>query len=192
MSHILHSFRIVGRFSPANGLKLVPCSLAQPNQSAQLHSVKIEGHPIRDYEPWPYKTRPYRWYHQIYEHTTKRMNENSKIVVVEGNIGTDKAGLCKKIAEEFDMLFLPDVSEDAIFINESGFDLRELNPRLGEDRYYDLKDLYTAKNPKDVMGYGRTQLRMFELRFFNYIAALRHLFNTGKYFVTITSNNFIG
>lgn len=181
MSHILHSVRVIGRFPSANCLKLVPSTLASSgDQTAQLHSVKIEGHPVRDYAPWPYKSRPYRWYHQIYEHTTKRMNENSKIVVVEGNIGTDKTSVAKKISEEFDMLYLPDVREEAYFINENGFDQRELNSRLGGDRFYDLKDLYSAKNPEDALGYGRTQLKMFELRFFNYIAALRHLLNTGK------------
>jgi cytidylate kinase len=49
----------------------------------------------------------YTGFHPLWEGTTKRFDENSKIIVVDGNIGTDKVTVAKKIAEEFDMLFLP-------------------------------------------------------------------------------------
>ncbi|XP_052095448.1 NADH dehydrogenase [ubiquinone] 1 alpha subcomplex subunit 10, mitochondrial-like [Mytilus californianus] len=183
MANILHSVKFIGRISSLDGLKLLPAAVnTSVTQIAKLHSAKdtINPLPAKLYPPWDYKNKPYHWMHQIYEHTTKRLDENSKIIIVEGSIGTDKVRVGKKIAEEFDMLFLPDVPEEAIFVNENGFDQRELNPRLGEDRFYDLKDLYTAKQPQDVLGFGRTQLEMFKKRFFNYNLALRHLLNTGQ------------
>ncbi|CAC5411237.1 NDUFA10 [Mytilus coruscus] len=162
MANILHSVKFIGRISSLDGLKLLPAAVnISVTQIAKLHSAKdtINPLPAKLYPPWDYKNKPYHWMHQIYEHTTKRLDENSKIIIVEGNI---------------------DVPEEAIFVNENGFDQRELNPRLGEDRFYDLKDLYTAKRPQDVLGFGRTQLEMFKKRFFNYNLALRHLLNTGQ------------
>jgi hypothetical protein len=44
---------------------------------------------------------------------------------------------------------------------------------------YDLTDLYKAKDPKEVYGFGRSQVEFYKKRLYRYVAALRHLFATG-------------
>lgn len=60
----------------------------------------------------------------MYEDTQDHFDENSRIIVVEGNIGVGKSYLAKKIAEELDFLLFPEATMDFKYIDDQGFDLR--------------------------------------------------------------------
>lgn len=185
MANKLYNVRLIGKISSLTsvaGRKLLPAAVScSQTQIAKLHSVLLQGQSYkRLYEPYDYVNKIYTGFHPLWEGTTKRFDENSKIIVVDGNIGTDKVSVAKKIAEEFDMLFLPDITQDEVFINKNGFDQRNFNVRLQKsDRFYDLTDLYKAKDPKEVYGFGRSQVEFYKKRLYRYISALRHLFATG-------------
>ena len=43
----------------------------------------------------------------MFDYTTDRLDEYSRIIVVDGNIGAGKTTVAKTIAKAFDMLYLP-------------------------------------------------------------------------------------
>lgn len=50
--------------------------------------------------------------------------------MVEGPIASGKTEFAKKLANELDMYYLPQASMDDVYINEYGFDMRELDNQL--------------------------------------------------------------
>ena len=74
--------------------------------------------------PWPYETVRYTLWDTLWDRTPERFDENSRIIVVDGNIGVGKSYLAKKLAEELDMLLFPEPTMDFMYIDDTGFDLR--------------------------------------------------------------------
>ena len=48
------------------------------------------------------------------------MDDSSRIILVEGNIGAGKSKLCKELAEQLDFLYVPEFSMEKILINGDG------------------------------------------------------------------------
>lgn len=127
--------------------------------------------------PFPYKEKKYNWYYQLFDRTVDRFNENTKVLVVDGPIGAGKSSFAKELAEDLDMLYIPEADLDSEYINGYGYDLRQLNSKLPPAaQYFDVKDF--TRNPKHPNA-GIMQLEMQQLRFSQYIDALAHLLNTG-------------
>ena len=101
---------------------------------------------------------------------------------VDGNIASGKTEFAKKLAESFDLLYIPDVHPDEVWLNEEGFDMRELDDQfsVGPNKSYDLEKFFTDKNAKNLR-VGRPQMLLYHKRFFNYVRALEHMLNTGEY-----------
>lgn len=120
----------------------------------------------------------------LLDRTYKRLNENSKVLVVEGSIGVGKAGFAKKLAEAFDLKFVPDVSEDDIWIAELGdelIDLREYNAFLPDSaKFYTLPMLFNDPDPINKGKPLALQYQYLIARHWNYCVEMSHLFNTGK------------
>jgi len=80
------------------------------------------------------------WYGLI-DGTRKRLDENSKVIVVEGPPCCGKTELAKTIAADLDMEHYPMFTMDDYFLNRYGFDRRNLDPQLpARIRSYDMNN----------------------------------------------------
>lgn len=106
------------------------------------------------------------------------MNGNSKVICVEGPIAAGKTKLAKEIAAEMGMLYVPEASMDNYYINPYGWDMRRLDKILPDDvKSYDVANF--CADPRHLNA-GAFQLRMYIIRYEQYIDALAHLFSTGQ------------
>lgn len=59
--------------------------------------------------PYDYKNKDYGFISAIFDKTTKRFDENSKLIVIEGPIAAGKSKFAKELADELEMLYMPAV-----------------------------------------------------------------------------------
>jgi len=169
---------VQGPISGSLNLGRAPC---QVTRVATL--VATHGETLPNYDPWPYKEKKYTTIHEFLDNTSKRINENSKVIIVEGNIGVGKNEFAKRLANNFGMKYFNPVEEAECFgatIIKGSFDMRELNELLPPNaQCYDLKQFYSESNPKRGT-IGRFQLSMYKKRVYVYQEALLHLLSTGQ------------
>ena len=154
-----------------------PAAAATPIQVAGLKATYGEKYPY--VQPFPYKEKKFYWFSQFFDNAKKRMCENSKIITVDGNLGVGKNEFAQRLAKEFDLQFIPAVSDQSCF-KIHGFNMLELNPIL-EDRMklYDWEAFLKDENYK--RGFvGRLQLSWYVQKMQTYAFALQHLYHTGK------------
>jgi len=128
--------------------------------------------------PWPYKQKPYKGLMSFFDVTRSRWDDNSKLVVVEGPPGAGKEAVARALAEEFEMQYMPAASGELAFVNEYGYDERELNDRLPFRTQF-LEPKHFLANPHDER-LGQMQLNWYEFKLSQYCDALAHLMNTGQ------------
>ncbi|XP_044748952.1 NADH dehydrogenase [ubiquinone] 1 alpha subcomplex subunit 10, mitochondrial [Coccinella septempunctata] len=129
-------------------------------------------------KPWPYKEKKYTFLHQFLDKTTSRFDENSKVIVVEGPIASGKSAFAKQLAEDLDMLYMPEANLDMVYINEYGFDFKSLDNQLPDVcKSFDVKNF--LMNPRHSM-VAPFQVDQYCIKFNQYIDALAHLFSTGQ------------
>lgn len=129
-------------------------------------------------KPYPYKTKSYGVFQSFFDKTSHRMNGNSKVICVEGPIASGKTMLAKKIAAEMGMLYVPEANMDRYYINPYGWDMRRLNKILPDDvKSFDIQNF--CADPRHANA-GAFQLRMYIIRYEQYIDALAHLLSTGQ------------
>ncbi|KAF5274863.1 hypothetical protein FQA39_LY07045 [Lamprigera yunnana] len=134
--------------------------------------------PIWKPNPWPYKTKRYNLFHYLYDKTSKRIDENSKIIVVEGSVATGKTELAKCLAEDLDMLYLPEANQDMLYTNSYGFNFKTLDCELpAKLRSFDIPDFLC--NPRHNLS-AIFQIRQYIVKLTQYIDALAHLLSTGQ------------
>ncbi|RZB38886.1 NADH dehydrogenase [ubiquinone] 1 alpha subcomplex subunit 10, mitochondrial [Asbolus verrucosus] len=128
--------------------------------------------------PWNYKEKSYTILNYWIDRTTSRLDENSKIIVVEGPVAAGKTKFAKELAAELDMLYMPEANLDMVYINPYGYDLRQLDEQLPEScRSFDIKNfLITPKH----MNTAAFQLHQYHTKYSQYIDALAHLLSTGQ------------
>ena len=133
-------------------------------------------------KPFPYKTKKFTFIRSLLEYTSARLNENSRIIMIEGPPCVGKTEFAKKLADNFKLLYLPAVTEEDMFI-QNGFDIRQLNDLMPTDhmRVYDLDMFYAEPDPKNMMLFGSTQVSFFKARWYQYLDALIHVLSTGKF-----------
>lgn len=85
-----------------------------------------------------------------------------QIILVEGPIAAGKTDFAKKLADELDMYYLPQASMDDVYINEYGYDMRELDSKLppGAQSFDEKKFLNDPKNRLTSV----LQMNMFGLK----------------------------
>jgi NADH dehydrogenase (ubiquinone) 1 alpha subcomplex subunit 10 len=153
---------------------------------ATLKATYGEKYPYS--EPFPYWKKKYGLSAMFFDRTIPRLNENSKVLVVEGNIGVGKAEFAQRLAKEFDLKFIGPSSDTAIYTgNDYKFDVRALDPLLPEaTRSYDLKRFLSDKHPEKGT-VGRMMLEWYPFKFFEYAEALKHVVSTGQGVVMVRS-----
>ena len=55
-------------------------------------------------DPYPYLEKKFRYFTQLTDRTTPRLDENSKLIAVEGAHCIGKTDFAKELAEEFEMV----------------------------------------------------------------------------------------
>jgi NADH dehydrogenase (ubiquinone) 1 alpha subcomplex subunit 10 len=155
-------------------------------QVATLKATFGEKYPYS--KAWPYETRKFNLFHEIYDNSIARINENSKVIVVEGNVGAGKNEFAKRLAKNFDLRYIPGVTEDFAFTNnEHKFDLRCTDDLLTESaQQYTNKKLFHDAKPESGIA-GKLQFLFYKARFDQYYKALLHLFSTGQGVVVVRS-----
>lgn len=148
-------------------------------QSCSISSKSMRGGPrIPKAKPYPYLEKKYGVFQAMFDKTSHRMDENSKLICVEGPIAAGKSKLAKELAEELDMLYVPPANMDEVFVNHYGFDMRKLDDQLPEMcRSFDEKNF--CRDPNHPLA-AQFQIRMYMIRFSQYIDALAHILSTGQ------------
>ncbi|KAA0194113.1 NADH dehydrogenase [ubiquinone] 1 alpha subcomplex subunit [Fasciolopsis buskii] len=136
--------------------------------------------------PFDYMAKHFSMIKSMIDPTHARLNENSKVVVVEGNIASGKSALASKLAAHFGMVYFPDPTEDDIFTVNCcpPFDLRVHNALLPDSAKYYTTEMFW--NEPDLINKGKPlylQYQYYIQRYWNYLKALCNLFNTGRGFV---------
>jgi len=139
-------------------------------------------------KPFPYERKKYGLLESFYDKTIPRLNENSKVIVVEGNVGVGKTEFARKLATDFDMKFFPQSTDRDCFIRDDyGFDMRKLDEMLPPSaQSYDLAKFYADKHPEKGL-VGKLQLQWYEKKYRDYMDALKHLLSTGQGVVLVRS-----
>jgi len=185
----LAGFFGVVRVNPKAAVSVVPAAtLVIPRNRVPGHwpgAMQILHEPRTDrIPPWNYKNRPLNNFWKFFDTTTDRLDEYSRIIVVDGNIGAGKTTIAKEVAKAFDMIYLPEPDSRLIYNNDApmNFDLRDpvfqakLHPR---NRKYDLEDFYTDPQKRPARA-AELQLEFYKLRYHQYAEACLHLLSTGQ------------
>ncbi|XP_037510492.1 NADH dehydrogenase [ubiquinone] 1 alpha subcomplex subunit 10, mitochondrial [Rhipicephalus sanguineus] len=150
-----------------------------------VHMQQVAGMKTRAFrervpkpKPFPYETKEYKSWRSLFDETLSRFDENTRLIVVEGNIGSGKSALAKTIAEEFELKHVPEVCLDNFYVDDYGFDYRSVNNLLPEScRMFDMKQFY--QDPHNIV-VAKMQMLIYTLRFEQYVDALVHIMNTGQ------------
>lgn len=146
------------------------------------------GAPYPYQDPFPYKEKKFTIITEHFDYTKPRFNENTKVILVEGNLASGKHEFAEKLAKGFDLKYFPATPEDNCFKLEwNNYDLREFNQFLPKrSQYYDLEDFLTDPHPQSGR-IGQLQIALLTQKFKTYCNALTHLFNTGQGVVLVRS-----
>ncbi|XP_068155485.1 NADH dehydrogenase [ubiquinone] 1 alpha subcomplex subunit 10, mitochondrial [Drosophila tropicalis] len=178
--------RLVSRGAVASGPSSNALLKAQTNAlpAAFMQKCNISGKTMRGgprvpkAAPYPYKTKKYSVINAFFDKTSKRFDENSKVICVEGPVAAGKTKFAKELAEELDMQYFPAVDMDLIYINPYGYDMRQLDAQMPPScRSFDVKNF--CQDPNHDLA-ALFQIRMYMLRYSQYIDALQHIFSTGQ------------
>ncbi|XP_022708728.1 NADH dehydrogenase [ubiquinone] 1 alpha subcomplex subunit 10, mitochondrial-like [Varroa jacobsoni] len=159
----------------SQSIRLLPAIVMTERRAGITHKSLRKP---KDIKPFPYETKKYGVIQGFLDDTAKRLDENSRIIVVEGSICSGKSTLAKTIAEEFDFLHFPEVNMDMQFIDDTGFDVRSLQHVFPDIlRPFDEKLFYERPDSKMVANF-RNELLFIRIE--QYCDAMAHLLNTGQ------------
>lgn len=161
---------------------LCPSSV-QLVQVASITSAGGKPRP-RTYKAFDYRKRMFRFINQPFDRTARRLDENSKVIVIDGPIASGKNEFGRRLAKQLDFKFVPQSDPMALHkCGDYGLTYQDLDEFLPErHRIYDLKWFYADQKSKVADGGGRAgalQLDYFASRLFTYNDALLHLLSTG-------------
>lgn len=167
--------RLMGKKSPflsVTSITHVPqCGIAGREMRA---CMKQDPKP----EPFDYETKNYTYLRSLFDRTTLRFDQNSKVVVVEGPVAVGKTEFAAQLAKELDMKHYPEPNMDYHYIRPTGVNLRDLDHLIPEDtRTFDHKNF--CLDPTNRLA-ANFQIMMYSARYSQYIDALAHVLNTGQ------------
>ncbi|XP_014280804.1 NADH dehydrogenase [ubiquinone] 1 alpha subcomplex subunit 10, mitochondrial [Halyomorpha halys] len=128
--------------------------------------------------PFPYKEKTYGPIRSLFDKTIPRLDENSKIIVVEGSVAVGKTDFAKALAEDLDFYHIEDATMDIVYKNSYGDDFRVFDHKLPLSmQSYDEKKFCQEPKHLNTAAY---QIWMYRLRYSLYVDALAHLLSTGQ------------
>lgn len=137
--------------------------------------------PVNKPPPFPYKEKRYNFFRALFDPTESRLDENSKLIIVEGPPAAGKGLLAKELADDLGMAYFPSPTMAENYINEYGYDLRQLDDQLPAScKSYDENDF--LRDPMRMNGSkaARFQLSKLTFRYQRHLEALAHILNTGQ------------
>lgn len=164
--------------SPTRGSQIAACTFVQHrNVSGKNLRASQAPRPPKP-APFDYVNKDYTMIRSWFDRTTHRLDENSKVIVVEGPIAVGKTAFAKALAEDLGMQHYPEANMDYHYIRPNGCDLRMFDCQIPEDtRTYDHVNFNENPLHRNAAAF---QIMMYEARYAQYIDALAHLFNTGQ------------
>lgn len=163
---------------------LAAAALNNKVPSANIYS-KSSGNIQPRMKPWDYKRFGFSYLLSLVDGTTKRFNDNSKLLVVEGPPAIGKTEFAKAVADELDMKFVPGFTMDDFYINAYGYDLRDLDYKVEHERVKTYDEKKFAQDPTGQSGgLDRMLMNMHLQRYIQHMEILEHIFNTGEGVVT--------
>lgn len=154
-------------------------------QVAYLQAMHGEKYPYL--KAWPYETKRFTVWNEYFDYSVDRLNEQSKVIVVEGNVGSGKNDFARRLAWNFDMKYVPGVTDDDIFTIPNGFDMRSLDYMLPETaQNYTVKSFVQDPHP-ETGAPGNLQMLYYMKRYHAYARALLHCLSTGQGVVVVRS-----
>lgn len=164
-----------------NNLTRQLCKVTATNNVMQLAFISHKSKRVdrRRVPPFDYLNKEYGFWAQLFDPMVDRCSdENSKVIVVEGPIAAGKSKVAAKLAEEFEMVYLPPPTFDEFYITEYGYDLRSLDDRLSpSSQSCDVQKFLTDPYHPNVPMF---QFHYFQFKFDQYITTLLHLLSTGQ------------
>ncbi|KAI1708843.1 deoxynucleoside kinase domain-containing protein [Ditylenchus destructor] len=168
----------VGRFGGSSSILAMSYQPHNHQQKRTIVNKSLLKLPDNYPDPWPYKELNYNWENYYFDRTKKRLHENSKLIVIEGNTGSGKTKIGQEIADILGFHYMPEFKMDDILIDRYGNDLRKFYHRFPKSfRYPDTNMFF--KDPYDDMN-AAMQSRFYFCRWEQYLNALAHLTNTGQ------------
>lgn len=151
------------------------------NSTRSIVSLRNQDESFIRPAPFDYKRKRYTKLHlrlDFLDPTFLRINPNSKVVVVEGNIGSEKAALAAKLADAFGMKYFPEPRIEDYYVNDTGFDYRTLNQYI-HPMLHALDEKAFYENPKHP-AVSWLKVFFYRQRYAQYIDAMIHLLSTGQ------------
>lgn len=164
--------------SPAQGAKIAACTFVQ-NRNISGKALR-ESLPPKAPKPAPfdYENKDYTYFRSLFDRTTHRLDENSKVIVVEGPVAAGKTHFACNLAEDLGMKHFPEANMDYHYIRPNGHDLRMFDSQIPPDtRTFDHTNFNCDPFHRNAAAF---QIMMYEARYAQYVDALAHLFNTGQ------------
>ena len=167
--------KVVG---PAQGCKIAACTFVQNRNIAGKTLRGSLPCPPDKPAPFDYVNKDYSWFRSLFDRTTHRFDDNTKVVVVEGPVAAGKTQFAAALAEDLGMKHFPEANMDIHYVRPNGCDLRMFDSQIPEDtRTFDHVNFNQC--PKHRLA-GNFQIMMYIARYSQYIDALVHLLNTGQ------------
>ncbi|XP_051171979.1 NADH dehydrogenase [ubiquinone] 1 alpha subcomplex subunit 10, mitochondrial isoform X2 [Leptopilina boulardi] len=161
--------------------------LSSTNNVPFIQVACISTREVRKYRdprppPFPYEKKIFGPWDQLFDNTIHRFDDNSKLIVVEGPPALGKGELCKQLANELEMLYVPQASLNDYYVKYYDFDLKTLDDKLPEVcKSCDLPTFF--KNPT-IMNGAKVQFLFYQLKFFKTLNILTHILSTGQGVIT--------
>ncbi|VDN34457.1 unnamed protein product [Dibothriocephalus latus] len=128
----------------------------------------------------------------MYDNTTHRFTENTKLISVEGNVASGKSQVAKKLAELFGMNLVPDPTDEDIYVLDHynpPIDIRMHNTLLPKEaQYYTTEMFWNEDNLKENGKPLYLQYQFYLNRYWKYLKGMCTLFNTGQGCITERSH----
>lgn len=169
---------VIKIISPSHGGKIAACTFIQHRTIAGKALRESLPPPPPKKAPFDYVNKDYTWIRSLFDRTTHRFDENTKVIVVEGPVAVGKTQFASALAEDLGMKHFPEANMDIHYIRPNGVDLRIFDKDIPEDtRTFDHVNFNCTPNHRLA---GNFQIMMYNARYSQYIDALTHLFNTGQ------------
>lgn len=169
---------IVKVITPGQGTKIAGCMFVQNRNISGKSLRETMGPRPPKPAPFDYVNKDYSWLRSLFDRTTHRFDENTKVVVVEGPVAAGKTEFAAALAEDLGMKHFPEANMDLHYIRPNGCDLRMFDDQVPEDtRTFDHVNFNLTPNHRLAANF---QIMMYTARYSQYIDALVHLMNTGQ------------